>query len=174
VQERPGPVRYPFDLIFAVDLAGPGEGPLRITRGFAVPPGEYDVYVALRERASDPPTSDSRLKAAVLKQPLSVPDLLDVAVRIHPDVAIRPLRFDESRPLVVTKCLLVHPHQPRGDGDDINRLFVFSDAVIAEGGMAAFDHTLRAAIRSWRYRPLVVNGAPTPFCHFMKIKYALN
>jgi TonB family protein len=49
-----------------------------------------------------------------------------------------------------------------------------SDAVIAEGGMAAFDHTLRAAIRSWRYRPLVVNGAPTPFCHFMRIKYALN
>lgn len=49
-----------------------------------------------------------------------------------------------------------------------------SDAVIAEGGMASIDHTLRAAIRSWRYRPLVVNGAPTPFCHFMRIKYALN
>jgi TonB family protein len=49
-----------------------------------------------------------------------------------------------------------------------------SDAVIAEGGMAAIDHTLRTAIRSWRYRPLVVNGAPTPFCHFMRIKYALN
>jgi hypothetical protein len=49
-----------------------------------------------------------------------------------------------------------------------------SDAVIAQGGMAAIDHTLRTAIRSWRYRPLVVNGAPTPFCHFMRIKYALN
>jgi hypothetical protein len=73
-QEHPGQVRYPFDLIFAVDLAGPGEGPLRITRGFAVPPGEYDVYVALRERASDPPSSGPRPKAAVLKQPLSVPD----------------------------------------------------------------------------------------------------
>jgi hypothetical protein len=70
-------VRYPFDLIFAVDLAGPGEGPLRITRGFAVPAGEYDVYVALRERAPDPPSSEPRLKAAVLKQPLSVPDFWD-------------------------------------------------------------------------------------------------
>jgi hypothetical protein len=76
-QERPGPVRYPFDLIFAVDLAGPGEGPVRITRGFAVAPGEYDVYVALRERASDPASSEPRLKAAVLKQPLSVPDFWD-------------------------------------------------------------------------------------------------
>jgi hypothetical protein len=49
-----------------------------------------------------------------------------------------------------------------------------SDAVIAEGGMAAIDHTLRTAIRSWRYRPLLVNGSPTPFCHFMRIKYALD
>lgn len=49
-----------------------------------------------------------------------------------------------------------------------------SDAVIAEGGMRAIDNTLRTAIRSWRYRPLLVNGAPTPFCHFMRIKYALN
>jgi TonB family protein len=49
-----------------------------------------------------------------------------------------------------------------------------SDAVIAQGGMEAIDNTLRTAIRSWRYRPLLVNGAPTPFCHFMRIKYAMN
>ena len=67
-------VRYPFDLIFPVDLSGPPGQPLRITRGFAVAPGEYDVYVALRERAADPGGSDRRLKGAVLKQPLTVPD----------------------------------------------------------------------------------------------------
>jgi hypothetical protein len=71
---RSGPVRYPFDIIFPVELAGPPGEPLRITRGFAVPPGEYDVYVALRERAEDPLGAGPRLKAAVLKQPLSVPD----------------------------------------------------------------------------------------------------
>jgi TonB family protein len=49
-----------------------------------------------------------------------------------------------------------------------------SDAVIAESSTRGIDNTLRTAIRSWRYRPLVVNGAPTPFCHFMRIKYALN
>lgn len=49
-----------------------------------------------------------------------------------------------------------------------------SDAVIAQGGMRAIDNTLRTAIRSWRYRPLVVNGAATPFCHLMRIKYAMN
>jgi hypothetical protein len=67
-------VRYPFDIIFPVALHGPPGQPLRITRGFAVAPGDYDVYVALRERAADPLASDRRLKGAVLKQPLTVPD----------------------------------------------------------------------------------------------------
>ena len=70
---RVAQVRYPFELIFPVELGGRGE-PIRITRGFAVPPGDYDVYVALRERRADPLASEPRLKAAVLKQPLSVPD----------------------------------------------------------------------------------------------------
>ena len=69
-----GDVRYPFDLIFPVELTGPAGQPLQISRGFAVAPGEYDVYVALRERAEDPAERQPRLKAAVLKQPLTVPD----------------------------------------------------------------------------------------------------
>jgi hypothetical protein len=67
-------IRYPFDLIFPVELSGPPGQPLRISRGFAVAPGEYDVYVALRERAEDPMARQPRLKAAVLKQALTVPD----------------------------------------------------------------------------------------------------
>jgi hypothetical protein len=73
--EREESVRYPFDAVFPVDLSGPAGQPVRISRGFAVQPGEYDVYVALRERASNPLASDQpRLKSAVLKQPISVPD----------------------------------------------------------------------------------------------------
>lgn len=68
------PVRYPFDIIFPVNFSGPAGQPLRITRGFAVGPGDYDVYVALRERSADPLDSERRLKGAVLKQPLTVPD----------------------------------------------------------------------------------------------------
>ena len=71
---RGGLVRYPFDIIFPVAVSGPPGQPLRITRGFAVAPGDYDVYVALRERAAYPLASDRRLKGAVLKQPLTVPD----------------------------------------------------------------------------------------------------
>jgi hypothetical protein len=68
------PVRYPFDIVFPVALSAPAGQPVRITRGFAVAPGDYDVYVALRERSADPLDSDRRLKGAVLKQALTVPD----------------------------------------------------------------------------------------------------
>ena len=73
-QGRDVAVRYPFDVIFPVALNAPAGQPVRITRGFAVAPGDYDVYVALRERPADPMNSDRRLKGAVLKQPLTVPD----------------------------------------------------------------------------------------------------
>ncbi len=66
--------RYPFDIVFPVTLSAPAGEPVRITRGFAVAPGDYDVYVALRERPADPLNSERRLKGAVLKQPLTVPD----------------------------------------------------------------------------------------------------
>lgn len=69
---------YPVDAIFPVDLlpasaAGPDLAGSRISRGFSVPPGEYDVIVVMRERV-DPATPRARPKAAVLRQPLSVPD----------------------------------------------------------------------------------------------------
>jgi hypothetical protein len=87
---------------------------------------------------------------------------------ITPDTA-RALREYEIYPRLLAQASLTH-------AEILVEVCVsdhgqVSDAVITEGGMAAIDHTLRAAIRSWRYRPLLVNGAPTPFCHFMRIKY---
>jgi hypothetical protein len=63
--------RYPVDAIFPVELT-PGSAS-RISRGFSVPPGEYEVFVVMRERV-DPGAPRARPKAAVLRQPLSVPD----------------------------------------------------------------------------------------------------
>jgi hypothetical protein len=63
------PIVYPFEAVFPIDLTN---GPTRITRGFTVPAGEYDVYVALRERSGV--EGQPRARAAVLKQPISVPD----------------------------------------------------------------------------------------------------
>jgi hypothetical protein len=62
---------YPYDGIVVLDLkaAAPGQ-PVRIVRGFDVPPGNYDLYVVLHERVA----AGAVAKAAVLKQPLDVPN----------------------------------------------------------------------------------------------------
>ena len=75
-RRREGPEgTYAVDAIFPVELkSAPGQ-PSRISRGFSVQPGDYEVFVVLRERV-DPGTAKPRSqpKAAVLRQPLSVPE----------------------------------------------------------------------------------------------------
>jgi len=109
-RSRDGVVLYPFDVIFPVPLTAPAGQPVRITRGFAVAPGEYDVYVALRERAADPLQSRGRLKGAVLKQPLTVPDFWtgelttsSVMLAEQIDTAVAPVTGDDvlERPYVI-------------------------------------------------------------------------
>lgn len=63
---------YPVDAIFPVELPS-GDVTPRISRGFSVAPGEYDVFVVMRERV-DPASPRSRPKTSVLRQALSVPD----------------------------------------------------------------------------------------------------
>jgi len=82
---------YPFEDLFFIDLpAAPAGQPQRLRRAFAVAPGEYDVYIAVKERAgsSAPATATTSsgsagtagadpasLKVGVIKQDLIVPDL---------------------------------------------------------------------------------------------------
>jgi hypothetical protein len=103
-----GAVRYPFDVIFPVALTGPPGQPVRITRGFAVAPGDYDVYVALRERASDPRSANRRLKGAVLKQPLTVPDFW--SGELATSTVMIADRIDRGRDPVVGDELLERPY----------------------------------------------------------------
>jgi hypothetical protein len=65
---------YAVDAIFPVDLDdGPSKGPSRISRGFSVDPGDYDVFVVMRERV-EVGISRPRPKASVLRQALAVPE----------------------------------------------------------------------------------------------------
>jgi hypothetical protein len=64
---------YPVDAIFPAALKPDGSHVARVSRGFSIAPGDYDVYVVVRERpAVLAPKGQPR--AAVLTQPLSVPD----------------------------------------------------------------------------------------------------
>jgi len=70
---RAEPDTFPVDAIFPVEFGQPSAGPSRISRGFSVPSGEYDVFVVMRERV-DPETPRPAPKAAVVRRLLSVPD----------------------------------------------------------------------------------------------------
>jgi hypothetical protein len=39
------------------------------------------------------------------------------------------------------------------------------------GGSGVLERVLRDAITSWRYRPYVVGGVATPFCHVLRLAY---
>jgi hypothetical protein len=65
-----GDVPYPVDVIYAVNLTAEEGQPARVSRGFSVSPGEYDLYLVLRERLG----SRASPRAAVLKESLVVPN----------------------------------------------------------------------------------------------------
>lgn len=74
-KDEKGPSAYPFEDVHFLELKAPppGQSAYRVSRAFAVPGGEYDVYVSIKERAAggkEPPAA----KTAVFKQPLAVPD----------------------------------------------------------------------------------------------------
>ncbi|HEY8549894.1 MAG TPA: hypothetical protein VIL35_08075 [Vicinamibacterales bacterium] len=68
--------QYPFEDVYFTELRPTPGQPLKLTRAFAVPPGEYDVYVALRDRAvaGAKDKEEAPVKVTVHKQELTVPD----------------------------------------------------------------------------------------------------
>jgi hypothetical protein len=66
---------YPFEDAFFVDAKAAGaQQPLTITRAFGVPAGSYDVYLAIRPRATD---AAKPIAVTLLKQAVDVPNLWD-------------------------------------------------------------------------------------------------
>jgi TonB family protein len=49
-----------------------------------------------------------------------------------------------------------------------------SDVAIKRGAAAELDRAVTVAMRSWRYRPRMVEGAPRPFCHLIKLDFSLR
>jgi len=69
------PPAYPFEDVYFTELRSSGPGtPLKMTRAFAVTPGTYDVYFALRERPTAQTAADAPVKVAIIKQELTVPN----------------------------------------------------------------------------------------------------
>ena len=65
---------FAFEDLFFFELPAAAQGqPRRVSRAFAVAPGDYDVYVAVKERASAA-AKDAAPKSGVLREAISVPD----------------------------------------------------------------------------------------------------
>lgn len=82
---------YPFEDAFFFDQ--PKDG--KVSRAFSVPSGDYDIYIALKEK---PDKKVPQPKTVVFKQPLTVPDLASslavssiiVADKIEPTAPLDP------------------------------------------------------------------------------------
>jgi hypothetical protein len=64
---------YPVDAIFPVELDVDGGGTAHVSRGFSIAPGDYDIYVVVRERSAAR-SKRSAVRAGVLATSLDVPD----------------------------------------------------------------------------------------------------
>jgi hypothetical protein len=68
---------YPFEDVYFIELRAAAAGqPQKLTRAFAVPAGNYDVYLALRDRTTsgEKVSADTPVKVTVMKQELTVPN----------------------------------------------------------------------------------------------------
>jgi hypothetical protein len=91
---------YPYEAAYGIETRAAGSPLATVQSGFGVPPGEYDLYIALLER-----DVKGQKKWAVLKQPITVPDLSTSALRLSSVILadrVEPLRevvSEADRPL---------------------------------------------------------------------------
>jgi hypothetical protein len=108
-REPAPPDEFPVDAIFPADLQlEPGQR-ARVSRGFSLAPGAYDVFVVVRERV-DPAGGRPAPKATVITQRLDVPDFAaaglttsSIIVADRLETLSRPIEPDElpERPYVI-------------------------------------------------------------------------
>jgi hypothetical protein len=133
---------YAVDAIFPVDLSTEPGSAVRISRGFSLEPGEYDIYVVMRERL-DSSSLQGKPKGAVLRQPISVPDFwsgeLSTSTVILADrltVLKEPITPDElaERPYVIgqNEITLAVDMNFRRDEELIVIFLVYNPTVSAE------------------------------------------
>ena len=90
--DRASQDRYPFEDIHFFDFVADGATePYQVRRALAIAPGEYDVYVAVREYSrSGPQPSDP--KGAILKRPLTVPAFPPIGLSVSSIVVADDVR----------------------------------------------------------------------------------
>jgi hypothetical protein len=122
--------------------------PASITPPFQVSPSTANLTPAAMPPARTPPPPAMYVPASVA-QSLRLDDP-------YPDL---PDHMRGSRPLTALVEICV---SDRG---------LVHQVTLDHAAPPALAQILTAAIRTWRYRPLIAQGHPQPFCHVMQISY---
>lgn len=87
---------FAFEDLYFFDLPAAAQGqPRRVSRAFAVPPGDYDVYVAIKERASAA-TKDAPPKSGVVREALTIPDFSTAGLKASTVIVAERVNMLES------------------------------------------------------------------------------
>jgi hypothetical protein len=107
---------YAYEDIAFVPTAG-AQNPMRVSRSFTVPAGDYDVYVVVKEPTPDkPPKNAPAPKMSLLKQTVTVPDFWNgelntssviIAQRIDPLAAPLTPQQQADRPYALGQMEIV-------------------------------------------------------------------
>jgi hypothetical protein len=142
-KQKPTRPEYPFEDIRFTELKAPEEGQYRITRAISVPPGDFDIYLLVKERTPKDKKAPAP-KASLLKQAVTVPDywsneLMTSSIIIssraeqlaappsEAEMAANPYVFGTTR---VTPSL----DNRFSKKDELSIIFLIYNAVAASGG----------------------------------------
>jgi outer membrane biosynthesis protein TonB len=157
-------------------------------RKVRLPKAAADASVALAppEIASPPPFED--VVGEEPEMPPSDPPPPPVVTESQPERPVDPPAKAVEVPAGVARELRVYDAFPSMPESIRRRGFAqavhievcvseqggVSNVTLNDGAAPALEDALRSAIRTWRYRPLIVAGFAKPFCHAMEIKYVMN
>ena len=141
----------------AIATPGPAEIPADIAPAAPPPvPGPHDG----QDQAGSAPDEAEAAAAPMDSGPRHVASYVAAALRVYdhfPRIP-EPLRNVAGEyPMLVDVCV-----SERGQVSQVN---------ITPTGVELLERTLREAVHTWRYRPLVIGGTPRPFCHSVRVIY---
>lgn len=145
-EKAAAPVMYPFEDLNSVELKSAAAGqPYTLSRAFAVPAGEYEVYIAVAEPTGKP-TKDKPMigRTAVLKQPVTVPDYWGTELTTSPILLAEnvqqlaaPLTPEEqtTRPYVLGNMEITPaPDHNFSKKEELSMLFLIYNVQVNENG----------------------------------------
>jgi hypothetical protein len=160
---------YPYEAAYGIETVSAKNGTVAtLQSGLALPAGEYDLYIALLERERK---GDKRW--AVLKQPITVPDLATSSLRMSSIILAErveelskpvPVSEQPRRPYVLGSSELVPALDDEFESDEtLHVAFVIYDAAADQAGMPDVRVEYRMFQQNFAGEKLLGATAPQTF-----------